>query len=58
VTHAALVAGGQIVAAGPAGEILTSEQVSACFGLPVVVERSGGRVTARAVAGSDDERPG
>lgn len=49
VTHAALVSGGRLVAAGPAEEVLVSTRISACFGIPVTVERVGGRITARAV---------
>jgi iron complex transport system ATP-binding protein len=48
VTHAALMAGGRLVASGGAPEVLTSPRVSACFGLSVTVERTGGRFTARA----------
>lgn len=48
VTHAALVAAGRIAAAGPADEVLTSDHISACFGVPVRVERVGGRLTAQA----------
>jgi iron complex transport system ATP-binding protein len=48
ITHAALLRRGRILAAGPAGEVLSSEAVSACFELPVRVERTGGRFTARA----------
>jgi iron complex transport system ATP-binding protein len=46
-THAALLRRGRMVARGPVGAVLTSEAVSACFELPVVVERAGGRWTAR-----------
>ncbi|MFI6284092.1 ABC transporter ATP-binding protein [Streptomyces sp. NPDC051018] len=47
-THAVLVAGGRILAAGPAAEVLTGEQVSACFSFPIDIEHSGGRWLARA----------
>jgi iron complex transport system ATP-binding protein len=48
ITHAALLRAGRLVAAGPAEEVLTSEVVSDCYGLPVTVEWAGGRITARA----------
>jgi iron complex transport system ATP-binding protein len=47
-THVALLRGGRIVSAGPAHTVLSSAAVSACFDAPVIVERSGGRWTARA----------
>ena len=47
-THVALLRAGRIVCAGAAGTVLTSSAVSACFEVPVTVERSGGRWTARA----------
>jgi len=49
-THVALVRGGRIVRAGPAATVLSSSAVSACFDVPVTVERSGHRWTARASA--------
>jgi iron complex transport system ATP-binding protein len=48
VTHAALLRGGKLVAAGPAETVLTGEAVSAAFDMEVVVERRGGRWSARA----------
>ncbi len=48
VTHAALLGAGRLVAAGPVEQVLTSETVSAAYGLPVAVERRSGRWTARA----------
>lgn len=47
VTHALLLRAGAVVAAGPVAEVLTGGLVSRCFGLPVVVEASQGRFTAR-----------
>jgi iron complex transport system ATP-binding protein len=47
-THAALLRGGSLVAAGPIEEILTSDPMSACFGIAITVERVGGRWSARA----------
>ena len=48
VTHAALVRQGRMVAAGPADDVLTSKMVSSCFGVAVELDRSEGRITARA----------
>ncbi len=49
VTHAALLRGGTMVAAGPCDLVLTSSAVSEAFGIAVAVERSAGRWSARAV---------
>jgi len=45
-THALLLRGGRVVAAGPTGETLVEEALSACFGLPLAVARTNGRWTA------------
>jgi len=45
-THALLLRGGQMLAAGPVGEVLTTELATACFGHPVAVNRHGGRWAA------------
>ncbi|HZD67104.1 MAG TPA: ATP-binding cassette domain-containing protein [Acidimicrobiales bacterium] len=50
-THAALMAGGRLLAAGPVDEALTTARVSACFGLPVAVHHQDGRWWARAEVG-------
>jgi iron complex transport system ATP-binding protein len=47
-THALLLAGGRVVAAGPAAQALTSGHVSAAFDHPIDVGFDGGRWTARA----------
>jgi iron complex transport system ATP-binding protein len=47
-THAMLLREGSVVAAGLLGETMTADNLSKTFGLPLVVERSGGRFTARA----------
>lgn len=39
-THAMLLAGGRTLAAGPVDQVLTSENVSACFDHPVLITRS------------------
>jgi len=48
VSHAALLRGGSLVAAGPIAEVLTDDRVSEAFGVQVSVERRGGRWSVRA----------
>lgn len=48
ITHAALMATGRLLVAGPIGEVLTEAWVSAAFGVEVAVARHGDRWTARA----------
>jgi iron complex transport system ATP-binding protein len=50
-THALLLRGGRVLVQGPVEEALTSDHVSACFGVEVALERRHGRWTARAVPG-------
>ncbi|HWO71665.1 MAG TPA: ATP-binding cassette domain-containing protein [Actinomycetota bacterium] len=57
-THAALLRGGRIVAAGPVEEVLTDAALGACFGIPVQVHRSRGRWTARSAAALRPNRRG
>jgi len=45
-THALLLRDSRVLAGGPVEETLTSEPVSACFGLPIEVSRRGGRFAA------------
>ncbi|QTX04944.1 ABC transporter ATP-binding protein [Agromyces archimandritae] len=47
-THAVLVSGGRILAAGPAQEVLTTELVSGCFASPIRITHEDGRWRARA----------
>lgn len=47
-THAALLRGGRVVAAGAAEDVLADRAMSACFEMPIVVERRAGRWSARA----------
>lgn len=47
-SHAMLLRGGRCLASGPADEVLTTEQVSDCFGHPVRISRTDGRWAARA----------
>nr|WP_245604182.1 ATP-binding cassette domain-containing protein [Patulibacter minatonensis] len=46
-THAMLLRDGRAMEQGPADDVLRSGPVSACFGIDVVVERRGGRWSAR-----------
>ncbi|HSK23360.1 MAG TPA: ATP-binding cassette domain-containing protein [Egicoccus sp.] len=48
IRSAVLLRGGRIVASGAVGDVLRDGPVSACFGLPVRVEATAGRFTARA----------
>ena len=47
-THALLLARGRSLAAGPVEQVLTAPLLSRTFGLPLVVEHTDGRFTARA----------
>lgn len=47
-THVLLLAGGDIVGAGPIAETLTSEKLTETFGLPIELTENDGRFTARA----------
>lgn len=46
-THAALMNGGKIIARGPATDVLTSDNLTACFGSPIVVDYAHGRWSSR-----------
>jgi iron complex transport system ATP-binding protein len=50
-THALLLRGGRIRAAGPLPEVLTAATLSATFGLPLALDHHDGRYAARAVPG-------
>lgn len=45
-SHLLMLASGRVVAAGPIGEVLTGETLSEAFGMPISVERKGGRFRA------------
>jgi len=45
-THALLVKDGRTLVQGPLAEVVTSETLSECFGLPLTLERQRGRFTA------------
>ncbi len=47
-THAVLPRDGRINAAGPVDAVMNSENVSTAFDHPVIVQRAGGRWSARA----------
>lgn len=47
-THALLLRDGAVIAAGPIREVLRSSQVSACFGMPLLLFQHGERFAARA----------
>ena len=46
-SHVALLRSGALVAAGQAEAMLTGEALERCFGMPIAVERRGGRWSAR-----------
>ncbi|HYK33716.1 MAG TPA: ABC transporter ATP-binding protein, partial [Streptosporangiaceae bacterium] len=48
-THAMLMRGGAVIAAGPIAGVFTDVNLSKCFGVPLIVERRGARWMARAV---------
>lgn len=56
-SHALLLHAGRVLAAGPVGEVLTRELLSACFGRPLAVARDGGRWSARALRPADGPPP-
>lgn len=47
-SHALLIKDGRIAVSGPVDEVITSEHVSAVFGLPITVAKEGARFFARA----------
>ena len=55
-THVLLLREGGVVAAGPLAETLTAENLSATFGMPIVLTSDDGRHTARA-ASQEPVRP-
>jgi len=48
-SHVLMLRDGAVLAAGPMSEMMTSENLSACFGLELTLERRHGRWNARAV---------
>lgn len=57
-THALLLHGGRVMAAGPIGEVLNSETLSATFGLPLNAWEVDGRWIARAAPAEPRGRRG
>jgi iron complex transport system ATP-binding protein len=51
ITHGLLLREGSVVASGLAAEVITDDNLSKTFGLPLAVERSHGRWFARALPG-------
>jgi iron complex transport system ATP-binding protein len=49
-THALLLRGGEVVAAGPVADVLTAPLLSDAFGVPLEVQREDGRYAARRAA--------
>ncbi|HEX5367001.1 MAG TPA: ATP-binding cassette domain-containing protein [Acidimicrobiales bacterium] len=49
-THALLLRGGRVLAAGPLDEVVTAAALSDLFGMALRLDRSEGRLTARAAA--------
>jgi iron complex transport system ATP-binding protein len=49
-THALLLRAGEVVASGPADDVLTEDALSETFGLSLSLSRTGGRFTARRAA--------
>jgi len=47
-THGLLLRAGSVIAAGPIAEVMTGDALTACFGLPLVVDARDGRWAARA----------
>ena len=60
MTHVLMLREGQVVVSGPIGEVLTSANLSECFGVPLTLERrDDGRFSAwspRAAAAAPDPR--
>jgi iron complex transport system ATP-binding protein len=57
-THALLMRAGRVVAAGPLEETITDEHLSATFDVPLIVEHSGDRWTARLREDGDEAHHG
>ena len=49
-THALLLRGGTVVAAGPVADVLTDEPLSTCFGLKLAIQHTAGRWSAQMIA--------
>jgi iron complex transport system ATP-binding protein len=51
-THALLLRDGRVTSAGPIGDVLADEPISACFGMPLTVDRRGDRWAVHAPHGA------
>jgi len=49
MTHALVLRSGQLLAAGPIAEVMTSATISTCFNLPLTVTTTEGRFGAHAL---------
>ena len=49
MTHGLLLRAGRVVASGPLASVMTRRTLSACFGLPLLVDARGGRYAASAL---------
>ena len=49
VTHAALLRDGRLTSCGPIDDVLRDDEMSACFGMPIAVERRHDRWSARSL---------
>ena len=58
-THALLMRGGRVVAAGPVAKVVTTPWLTAAFGIPLLLSEHAGRFFARALLppGSSDQQP-
>jgi iron complex transport system ATP-binding protein len=56
-THALLMGGGRVVAQGPIGDVLTADALSALYGVPLELDRTGGRWAARAAGAAATASP-
>ena len=49
-THVLLLREGRVVAAGPLAEVLTADNLTEAFGVPITLTSDGGRYAARATS--------
>jgi iron complex transport system ATP-binding protein len=55
-SHALVLGNGQVIAAGPLDDVVSNENLSLAFELPIIVERRDGRVWARMALGGGGGR--
>lgn len=56
-THALLLRAGRVIAQGPISTVITDENLTAAFGLPLVVRHDDGRFTARRATSTSNSTP-